>query len=171
MHCLGKCWRCRAIDACRGKKGCQNSKKSSHVVSPSVVDTAQRRRPHFSNPTHCLGASNRKYQWIGPPLTTVVTRPIFKVLDSFLDTQRTPRSSARSQLNKSMGRVHQWDIQINLRRIDPPFLSVFDLRDRCRGGLNGREPCSSSDRLHDGNCLALQASERWLSQGRPGHKR
>ena len=47
MHCLGTCWRCRAIDTCRGKKGCQNSKKSSHVVSPSVVDIAQRRRPHL----------------------------------------------------------------------------------------------------------------------------
>src|SRR6476646_9516638 len=47
MHCLGTCCRCRATDACRGKKGCQNSKKSSHVVSPSVVDTAQRRGRHF----------------------------------------------------------------------------------------------------------------------------
>ena len=47
MPCLGTCWRCRAIDACRGKKGSQNSKKSSHVVSPSVVDIAQRRRPHL----------------------------------------------------------------------------------------------------------------------------
>src|SRR4029077_8133969 len=43
-----------------------------------------------------------------------------------------------------MGHVHQWDVQIILGRIDPPFRSVLNLRDKCRGGLNGREPCSSS---------------------------
>src|SRR6476659_9129683 len=49
MLCLGTCWRCRAIDACGGKKGCQNSKKSSHVVSPSVVVSA-------SDDQTCVGA-------------------------------------------------------------------------------------------------------------------
>ena len=42
---------------------------------------------------------------------------------------RTPcalLTSARSPLNKSMGHVHQRDIQINLHRIDSPSPSVFD---------------------------------------------
>jgi hypothetical protein len=45
-------------------------------------------------------------------------------------------TGARSLRNKGIGHPHRMDVPINLRRIDPPTPSLFDIRNKCRGGKN-----------------------------------